>query len=170
MAKAVRHPETRDVWPKALLLFGAGLLVFLAIAATALSLIFDTTPFWALAGAETQADEASPALQRFPASDLAAFRRQQDAELGKLGWVDRDAGIARVPIEDAMKLVAERGLPDWVRQAAPADQDCALLEAQVPRAPQVQRCATGAGQNEKGRAGAGSSQPGTTAPNDGALQ
>ncbi|MCA0048175.1 hypothetical protein LB577_14610 [Mesorhizobium sp. B283B1A] len=140
MAKAL-HPETRDVRPRVLLLFGAGLLVFLTLAAVALKVIFSTTPYWPLAGAGTTSSEASPALQRSPATDLAAFRKQEDLELGKFAWVDRDAGIARIPIADAMKLIAAKGLPDWTRRATAAGQDCALLGSQVPRAPQLANCA-----------------------------
>ena len=142
MAKA-RHPETRDVSPKALLLFGVGLLFFLALAAIALKLIFNTTPYWPLLGAATNKNETDPVLQTLPSSDLAAFRKQEDADLNKLGWVDRDAGIARIPIDDAMGLIAAQGLPDWSRHVASADQNCALLEAQVPRAPQIRKCRTG---------------------------
>jgi hypothetical protein len=34
------------------------------------------------------------------------FARDQRATLDRWGWVDRDAGIARIPIERAMDLVA----------------------------------------------------------------
>ncbi|MBZ9797277.1 hypothetical protein [Mesorhizobium sp. ES1-4] len=141
MAKAL-HPETRDVWPRALLLFGLGLLVFLALAAIALKLVFNTSPYWPL-GNKGTASKASPVLQRSPGADLATFRKQEDEELGKLAWVDRGAGMARIPIEDAMKLVATRGLPDWADAAASATQDCGLLEGQVPRAPQGGNCHAG---------------------------
>jgi hypothetical protein len=29
----------------------------------------------------------------------------------KLGWIDENAGIAQIPVRDAMKIVAEKGLP-----------------------------------------------------------
>lgn len=35
------------------------------------------------------------------------MRRAEEAELHRYEWVDRDAGIARIPIERAMKLVEE---------------------------------------------------------------
>jgi hypothetical protein len=28
-----------------------------------------------------------------------------------LSWVDRNAGVAQIPVEDAMKIIAEKGLP-----------------------------------------------------------
>ena len=48
---------------------------------------------------------------------LAEFRVQEDALLRSYGWVEKDKGIARIPIDEAMKIVAERGLPTF---AAPA--------------------------------------------------
>ena len=31
--------------------------------------------------------------------------------LGSYGWVDKNAGVVRIPIDAAMKLTLERGLP-----------------------------------------------------------
>lgn len=145
MAKAL-HPETRDVQPQALLLFGAGLLAFLAVAAIVLKLLFNTMPYWPLTDAGTTGSEADPALQRSPATDLIAFRKQEDQELRKLAWIDRNAGIARIPMGDAMKLIAAQGLPEWARQVMSVGQDCALLEQQTPRAPQAGKCSPAPGQ------------------------
>lgn len=48
------------------------------------------------------------------------------ARLNSLGWVDRDAGVAHLPIEDAMQLVAggarPQGAPAQVGPAAPGGQ------------------------------------------------
>jgi len=52
-----------------------------------------------------------PRLQVHPEADLAAFRSQEDEILGGYGWVDKEKGVARIPIEEAMRLVAEQGLP-----------------------------------------------------------
>jgi hypothetical protein len=53
----------------------------------------------------------APILQPDPAAELAAFRAAEDAELAKWAWVDKDKGVARVPAERAMEIVASRGLP-----------------------------------------------------------
>jgi hypothetical protein len=42
---------------------------------------------------------------------LAEFRAQEDALLTTYGWVEKDKGIARLPIDAAMRIVAEQGLP-----------------------------------------------------------
>ena len=140
MAKAHRHPESRDVQPRVLLAFGGGLLLFIALAAIGVKLIFNTTPTWLLLPANTNPD--NPDLQTAPQQDLAAFRAEEDRQLKTLGWVDRNAGIVRIPIDDAMWAVVSNGLPDWSQpegEAARPD-DCALVTAAVPRAPQAQNC------------------------------
>lgn len=40
-----------------------------------------------------------------------ALQRQQARELEQWGWVDRDAGIARIPIESAIDLIADAPPP-----------------------------------------------------------
>lgn len=46
-------------------------------------------------------------------------KNQQDSEANeKFGWVDQNAGIAQIPVEDAMKLIAEKGLPNSTPAAA----------------------------------------------------
>lgn len=55
-----------------------------------------------------------PHLQRAPTQDLARFRAEKEAALTSGGWVDREAGIARLPIEDAMRLLVDKGWPQPV--------------------------------------------------------
>ena len=58
----------------------------------------------------------TPSFPRLVISEpaaLAAFRAQEDALLDSYGWVEKDKGIARMPIEEAMKIVAEQGLPKF---------------------------------------------------------
>ena len=140
MAKAPRHPETRDVQPRVLLTFGGGLLVFVALAAIGMKLAFNTTPTWLPAATSTSTE--SPELQTAPRQDLASLRAEEDRQLKLLGWVDRNAGIARIPIDDAMWAIVGNGLPDWSQQrsATTGADDCALVTAAVPRAPQARNC------------------------------
>lgn len=43
----------------------------------------------------------------------ARMRRQYEQHLTQYGWVDEERGIARIPIEEAMRIVAQEGLPQW---------------------------------------------------------
>jgi hypothetical protein len=36
---------------------------------------------------------------------------QENKRLTTYGWVDPKVGVVRIPVEEAMKLLAERGLP-----------------------------------------------------------
>jgi len=47
-----------------------------------------------------------------PGASLAELRAAEDADLNSYGWIDRNAGIARIPIDRAMQLLLEHGLPD----------------------------------------------------------
>lgn len=52
-----------------------------------------------------------PRLQEKPAEDLKQMRAGEDQILGTYGWVDKQKGIVRVPIDRAIDLLAQRGLP-----------------------------------------------------------
>src|SRR5712692_9377999 len=52
-----------------------------------------------------------PGHQTDPQADLRQ-KIQEDSEANeKLEWIDRSSGIAQIPVKDAMKIVAEKGLP-----------------------------------------------------------
>jgi hypothetical protein len=62
--------------------------------------------------ARTAAQLASyPRLQVSPPADLQAFRAREEGELNSYGWVDKSAGIVHIPIEWAIELIVENGLP-----------------------------------------------------------
>ena len=59
--------------------------------------------------------------ESFPAQGftLGDYRREMDSRLHGLGWIDRDKGIAHVPIELGMQLMLAQKLP--ARDAAPVE-------------------------------------------------
>jgi hypothetical protein len=50
---------------------------------------------------------AAPGLAGAPQDELAKYRDEKRAQLDSTGWVDRQAGIAHIPIADAMDLLAQ---------------------------------------------------------------
>ena len=52
-----------------------------------------------------------PRLQTNPRQDLIEMRAKEDKVLYSYGWVDKNGGVVRIPITEAMKLTVERGLP-----------------------------------------------------------
>jgi hypothetical protein len=55
-----------------------------------------------------------------PQADLRTMREQDEAANEKTGWIDQSAGIAQIPVADAMRIIAEKGLPSV--SAAPAEK------------------------------------------------
>jgi hypothetical protein len=53
----------------------------------------------------------APRLQVSSGQDLKHTRQTEDAILSTYHWVDKEAGVVGMPVEQAIKLLAERGLP-----------------------------------------------------------
>lgn len=68
--------------------------------------------------------QGAPGTPLPPQEELRQMRAEAEATLESHGWVDEKTGIARIPIERAMKLLVERG-PSETR----------ALSQQVPVAP-----------------------------------
>jgi hypothetical protein len=60
-----------------------------------------------------------PRLLIKPGASLAGLRAAEDSDLNSYGWVDRTSGVVRIPIDRAMQLLLERGLPDVGRGQTP---------------------------------------------------
>lgn len=69
-----------------------------------------------------------PQLQVNPREDWMKFREEQQKSLETFDWVNRSAGTARVPIEEAMQLLVKKGVPVQGQSPSPA------AEAQKPAA------------------------------------
>jgi hypothetical protein len=52
-----------------------------------------------------------PRLETNETIEINQFRLQEEQALNSYGWVDQEAGVVRIPIDRAMELVAQRGLP-----------------------------------------------------------
>jgi hypothetical protein len=114
------HYEKRDINPAVVFKITLGLLLVTALVAAALVGYIG----WQQERA-TAADPADTAVKRFesgrafpapqlqetPTLDIQALHAHENQILGSYGWVDRDKGLVRVPIEEAMRLTLERGLP-----------------------------------------------------------
>ncbi len=55
---------------------------------------------------------SKPNLLVHPGEEWAAVQATARRQLNTYGWVNRPAGEARIPIERAMELLFERGLPE----------------------------------------------------------
>jgi hypothetical protein len=99
-------------------------------------------------------DVRTQVIQRFPEprleenerTELNGFRYGEEQELNSYGWVDKNAGVAHIPIEQAMQMIAQKGLPTtpqtgvappaWVNlaKAAAATADTSEVKPQEQQA------------------------------------
>ena len=112
--------EHSDVNIRAILGFGVGLIVVAAVVHLLIYVLFGffssregvkVPAEYPLAAAQGDREPPEPRLQTDPRRDLADLRAREDELLNSYGWVDKNAGIVRIPIESAMTLMLERGLP-----------------------------------------------------------
>ena len=68
-----------------------------------------------VAASEPAKSFPQPQLQENEVLDLRAIRAAEDQVLHSYAWVDPEKGVVRIPIERAMDLLAERGLPARVQ-------------------------------------------------------
>jgi hypothetical protein len=76
----------------------------------------ETVVEFPLAGQEHRLP-AAPRLQQFPENEFHDFRVREEAVLHQYGWVSKETGVVRMPIDEAMRLAVERGLPARAAQA-----------------------------------------------------
>ena len=63
--------------------------------------------------------QGAPGSRELPLDEMQRYRREENAALTGYGWVDRGAGVVRIPIEEAKRLLVERGAAAFPA-AAPA--------------------------------------------------
>jgi hypothetical protein len=115
---AGRRHEARDFNVRAAALFGLGLLV----AAVVIHLV--TVQLLGAFGRRARALDlpprpvtaeppapSTPLLQTSPSEDLERLRAAEAAALGTYGWIDRERGRVRLPIDRAVELLLQQGLP-----------------------------------------------------------
>jgi len=126
---AVSH-ERRDVNVFQISAFGIGLLLACIVTVFAMWALFDflysredkknaTNPAAAMMN-ERPKLPPEPRLQAQPKVELKDLRSDEDAILNNYGWVDPNKGIVRIPIDQAIDIVSQKGLPS---KPSPAGMD-----------------------------------------------
>ena len=106
-----------ETGPLAVLAVSVGLLVLISLTGVAIMwrvMAYETSDTGALQGsplAGLRPLPPTPRLQITPSTDLKGTREQEHELLSTYGWVEKDKGVVRIPIDRAMDLLAERGLP-----------------------------------------------------------
>jgi len=113
-------PREKSIWP-------------MFVGTMAMFVIFAVAVQWMLSRGEVDAstEEAQRAAERYEI--LAKLRAESEAETTGYGWVDRDAGLVRIPLEEAMALaVARLSAQGEPRPAYPVDPLVPLGSALKP--------------------------------------
>ena len=121
LQKPMTGPEydDRDVRVGVLVIAIVFCVLFTALALLGVRLWFSSLDRSASKAAATPWAEApaervlppDPMLQVTPSADLAEHRAKEEELLNSYKVIDKDAGVVRIPIDRAMDLVAEEGLP-----------------------------------------------------------
>ena len=109
--------ERTDADIGSLLKFGLGLFVVLVVVIFAMKWMFfyfaksqqlgpPASPF-----ENARVLPPQPRLQVEPGLDLYNYCEGQLKQLDTYGWVDSHNGVVRIPVDDAMNLILQRGLP-----------------------------------------------------------
>lgn len=123
-----RH-EVSDASPTSVVVFAISIAILIAasiFSVIGLLNVFESrsletqAPVPALLDTE-QLPPTGPRLQANPVRDLEELQAADQATLSTYGWVDKEAGRVRIPIDRAMELILERGLP--VREDVPATDE-----------------------------------------------
>jgi hypothetical protein len=119
-SKSEHGHETSDVSIGAIVKFGVALAVGAAVISGAMWGLFRyfearqekrEEPVPPMVAANLKRTPREPRLEPDSLAPLRAARAREEALLSSYGWVDRGAGVARIPIDRAMDLLVERGLP-----------------------------------------------------------
>ena len=129
--------EREDLSPKGVFSFLAGLAIFILVVHLGLTGIFhlmesrqkaiqpQLNPLVRTTEADTRKispDEvksfAEPRLETDEVGQLTRQRENEEKTLNTYGWVDQKAGVAHIPIDRAMELIAQRGLPTTAQGAS----------------------------------------------------
>ena len=119
--------EVRDLKLRPIVWAGAGLIVLAVVVHVAMLVMLNllasreskqSAPASPLAGAYGLKAPPQPRLQTEPLGDLGQLHAAENAALDGYGWVDKQAGIVRIPIERAMELTAQAAPPASAQGAA----------------------------------------------------
>lgn len=110
--------EKRDASPRGLLYFAIIMAAILVLTSLSLKWLFgyfqkaeNPGSFVAAPFAGARPLPPAPRIQPNPGADMQDYFQSQQNLLNTYGWIDRQNGIVRLPIDRAMELLLQRGLP-----------------------------------------------------------
>lgn len=118
-----KHYETREVSVKGIVWFVAGFILTAAVLNLLLWWLMGVLTAWQSAAerpispvADRNPTFPDPQLQPSPGhltvpwQDLAQLRSQEENTLHSYGWVNRQQGLVRIPVDQALTLALQKGI------------------------------------------------------------
>ena len=119
-----RDYSDKDIRIKPILVFGVCTAVFTAITFVGIATVFDlfrnSTESEVAPTSRFVSERVLPPEPRLQVNERRTLQEQKaidQVRVNEYRWLDKNAGVVRLPIDRAIDLVAERGLP--VRTNAP---------------------------------------------------
>ena len=116
--------ETSDIDVWAVAKFAIGLVI---VCVVSIGLLFGLLKYFQSREETSVANTVEPTklfpepqLQKTPIPDLKAIRAEEDKLLNGYAWVDPKKGVVRIPVAQAIEVLAKRGLPHVVPPAPEA--------------------------------------------------
>lgn len=112
--------EHTDADTHAIVRFGFWLIVIAVVTHLALGGAFAAAISWTretgeprypLAAGQQPPKPPAPQLQQYPDREMTAFRQTDQGSLESYGWINKEAGTVHIPIDEAIRLTLEKGLP-----------------------------------------------------------
>lgn len=134
--------ERRDANIRGLLEFGFWLAMVLVVTLLAMKLTYHfyariepvgppASPF-----VNVREIPPGPLLQVAPHIDLQTYCEGMEQQVNTYGWIDQPGGVVRLPVDRAMDLLLERGLP--IRPASEAPPATSSVVMAAPLVPSVE--------------------------------
>jgi hypothetical protein len=108
--------EAKDASARGVAMAGIGLMILLLFSLAVVAALFATfrqrqVSAFGPGPTPTAALPPAPRLQVNEPQDLQAVRATQESQLNTYGWVDKGGEIIHIPIDRAMQLIVEHGVP-----------------------------------------------------------
>jgi hypothetical protein len=124
--------DVRAVWRTAAVITGVVLAAFMLIAGM-------MKWFTRVEGSAGTGDAAKTDVEWAAQNTLQQLRDEEQKALDDYEWVDRSAGIARIPVDRAMEIISQNGLPTQIQGPSaggsnPIQQstDAAAIQPETP--------------------------------------
>ncbi|MBS0531370.1 MAG: hypothetical protein JSS22_18570 [Proteobacteria bacterium] len=105
--------ERTDIASTGVAWIAAGLALFVLLTPLLMPLIFPQSMQHHSPVAAPAMSGDAPRLELTPRENLQRFRQSEKQLTETYGWSDREHGLVRIPVAQAMKILLNKGLPGW---------------------------------------------------------